>query len=281
MKKNLFFSIIVLLCCFSFNLNAAIEVGVTIPPQQEPVLAVMGTNVQVRVLMDGNQNPHFFRPSAKRLSEIAGCDLYFTIGFPGEENVEKKFSAIGKPRLVSMQEEGLAHNHGESGHNHHACGVGIDTHYWTSPLKLKEFAHVVYEQACELMPSEKEYFKQNLENYEQRCDKVLAEGRAAIKAAGVEHILTYHPALGNYASAMGITQLTIEKDGRAPTLGVVARVVTEARNHGIKKLFVQNSGELAQSKVILERLGATAIEIHILSSEPLALIEQITSALTN
>ena len=79
---------------------------------------------------------------------------------------------------------------------------------------------------------------------------------------------------------MGITQLTIEKDGRAPTLGVVARVVTEARKHGIKKIFVQNSGEASQSKVILDRLDATAIEIHILTETPLALIEEITSVLT-
>ena len=257
-----------------------LQVGVTIPPQKEPVLAVMGTNVQVRILMEGNQNPHFFRPSAKRLSEIAACNLYFTIGFPGEENVEKKFSSIGKPRLVSMLEEGQEHHHGEADHDHHVCGAGIDTHYWTSPSKLKEFAHVVYEQACELMPSETEYFKQNLETYEQRCDKVLAEGKAAIKAADVEYVLTYHPALGNYASAMGITQLTIEKDGRAPTLGVVARVVTEARKHGIKKIFVQNSGEASQSKVILDRLDATAIEIHILTETPRALIEEITSVLT-
>lgn len=266
----------------SIQLSAdVLHVGVTIPPQQEPVKAVMGTNVVVHVLMDGNQNPHFFRPSAKRLSELAACDLYFTIGFPGEENVEKKFSSIGTPKLVSMIGEDSNHHHHHHHHHHHgACGGDVDTHYWTSPLKLKEFAHIVCEEACILMPESAEYFKQNLHIYEQRCNEVIEEGRAAFKSAGVTHILTYHPALGNYASAMGLTQLAIEKGGRPPTIGVIADIVTTSRKFNIQKIFVQNSGEAEQSKVILRMLNASAITIQLLSPEPLALIQQITFELT-
>lgn len=274
MKLPTFFLGIFVFCAYACA--DIISVGVTIPPQLEPVKAVMGTNVVVQVLMEGNQNPHFFRPSAKRLVALAECDLYFTIGFPGEENVEKKFASIGKPKLVSMI-GGDSHHH----HKQHsgACGGGLDTHYWTSPLKLKEFAHIAYGEAIKLMPEAEAYFKQNLIAYEQRCDKVLEEGRAALKAANVTHIFTYHPALGNYASAMGLTQLAIEKDGREPTLGVVAKVVTEARKHKVKKLFVQNSGEADRSRVILDRLGASSITIQILSSKPLDIIQQITKAL--
>lgn len=256
-----------------------LNVGVTIPPQLEPVKAIFGTNAIVHVLMDSNQNPHFFRPSAKKLSSLANCDLYFTIGFPGEENVEKKFKSRGKPSLVPMLEEVSTHSLYE--HNQdNSCG-DTDIHYWTSPIKLKAMARVVCLEACKLMPSASDYFKGNLTNYEKACDKVLEDGQMALKAAGVSHVLTYHPALGNYASAMCITQLSIEKDGRAPTLGVVAKVVTEAHKYQIKKLFVQNSGEAGQSKIVLSRLGAEPIIIQVLSSEPLELIKQITDELVN
>lgn len=281
MKQNLISIAIILLGNISFTNAANFVVGVTIPPQQEPVQAVMGTNVVVKVLMDGNQNPHFFCPSAKRLVALAECDLYFTIGFPGEKNVENKFASIGKPKLVQMLESISEHRHHHHGHKHNNCGGTTDIHYWTSPLKLKEMAKTVCAEAIKLMPEEEAYFKQNLTAYEAQCDKVLEEGKEVLKSAGVTHIFTYHPALGNYASAMGITQLAIEKDGREPTLGVVANVVTGARKHKVKKLFVQNSGEAQSSKVILNHLDVSLVIIKLLSSEPLALIQQITEELGN
>lgn len=271
MKLKLIFLQIFVFCAYACA--DVLCVGATIPPQQEPIIAVMGTNVNVKTLMDGNQSPHFFRPSAKRLAEFVECDIYFTIGFPGEESVEKKFASDGKPMLVSMVGSITAHNHA-----HENCEA-IDIHYWTSPIELKKMAKSVYREACRLMPAQEEYFKSNLQSYEKRCDQVLEESRAALSKAGVKHILSFHPALGNYASAMGISQLAIEKDGRAPTLKVVAAVVAEARKHNIKKLFVQNTGEAEQSKVVLERLDATAITIPLLSSAPLKLIEEITAEL--
>jgi zinc transport system substrate-binding protein len=274
MKSNVaqIFGVIVAFFCVSLK-AIVLEVGVTIPPQREPVVAVMGTNVNVHVLIEGNQNPHFFKPGAKRLAELSDCEIYFTIGFPGEENVEKKFASNGKPVLVSMVGRATAHNH-----EHENCEA-TDIHYWTSPIELKKMAQSVYREACRLMPAQEEYFKSNLQAYEKRCDQVLEESRAALLKAGVKHVLSFHPALGNYASAMGISQLAIEKDGRAPTLKVVAAVVTEARKHSIKKLFVQNSGEAEQSKMIVDRLGVAPFVIQLLSPEPLKLIEQITAEL--
>ena len=277
MKLKLIFLQIFVFCAYACA--DVLCVGATIPPQQEPIIAVMGTNVNVKILMDGNQSPHFFRPSAKRLAEFVECDIYFTIGFPGEESVEKKFASIGNVKIVPMLDNISHHSHHNNHHNKNLCGEDIDTHYWTSPLKLKEMAKIVFYEACKLQPESAEYFEQNLNSYEKRCDLTMKEGRKALEAAGVTHILTYHPALGNYAATMGLTQLSIEKDGRAPTLGVVARVVAEARKHNIKKLFVQNTGEAEQSKVVLERLDATAITIPLLSSAPLKLIEEITAEL--
>ena len=50
--------ILLTICLIGLYARAdVLQVGVTIPPQKEPVLAVMGTNVQVRILMEGNQNP--------------------------------------------------------------------------------------------------------------------------------------------------------------------------------------------------------------------------------
>lgn len=68
----------------------------------------------------------------------------------------------------------------------------------------------------EVYPSHKEQFTANYTKFIAEIDSLDAEIRSILTNSGVKAFLIYHPALGYFARDFGVTQMSIEEEGKSP-----------------------------------------------------------------
>jgi zinc transport system substrate-binding protein len=77
--------------------------------------------------------------------------------------------------------------------------------------------------------------------------------------------LIFHPALGYFARDYGLSQISIEMDGKSPTAANMKQVIDIARKNEIKDVFIQMEFERESAQAVATELGGKVIEIDPMS----------------
>ena len=77
----------------------------------------------------------------------------------------------------------------------------------------------------------------------------------------------YHPALTYFADEYGLTQLSIEADGKEPSAASMRALVDEAREAGVRVVFVQQEFDRKHAESLAAEIGARIVTIHPLSAD--------------
>ena len=78
----------------------------------------------------------------------------------------------------------------------------------------------------------------------------------------IKKFIIYHPALSYFANDYGLEQISIEKDGKEPAADYMKRLVSQAKEAGIKTIFVQKEFDLSLIKSFADEVGATIEPIN-------------------
>jgi zinc transport system substrate-binding protein len=252
-----------------------ISAFVSIPPLAFFVERIAGGHADVQVLVGPGQSPVTFEPAAKQMSSLARADVFFTVGVPFEEVLLPRIRD-NMPRLdlvdtrAGIQLRDIAHEPllgqpvGEgSGHVHH----GPDPHVWLNPRHARTIAHNVYQTLVRVDSANTGLYESNyrdLVDELERLDEELTELLAPLK--GTE-IVVYHPAYGYFAEAYGLKQVAIEKGGVPPGSKHLASLLKEARQRGVKAIFVQPQFSRSTAETLARAIGARVITIDPLSAD--------------
>jgi zinc transport system substrate-binding protein len=71
--------------------------------------------------------------------------------------------------------------------------------------------------------------------------------------------LVFHPAWGYFADAFGLTQESIERDGKAPAPGDLARIIDAGRAADVRVVFIQPQTSAAAARTVAEAIGARVV----------------------
>lgn len=234
------------------------QIAVSIPPQKWLVERLAGEDVGVTVVIDASANHETYQPSDRQATEIQRADLYFAVGLPMErarwfEPIRKRLRVVDCTAGVTARElEG--HSCGGEDHDHHHHGQR-DPHIWTSPLTLKVQAKTMASALAELLPGREARVQERLAALEKELDALHEELAATLGPCRGKAMFVFHPAWGYFADAYGIEQIAIEQEGKTPTDAELTSLQRQARERGVKVIFVQPQISSRAADAVAKAIG--------------------------
>ncbi len=247
------FFLLLIFLLSSVSVNAKPTVLVTIAPYAYFVKRMAGDLVQMEILVPPGSNPHIFEPTPKQVGEAGRAALWLRI----EEPFEKKVLSVFKEQNQKLVTLNLLDNVVLLKDSHACCHEAVDRHVWLDPKIVMGQVKHIQSLLIAYYPDYKEAIVENTTRLLadlQALDKRLT---ARLSPYTNTTFLVSHPAFGYFARAYGLTQLSIEHEGKDPLPRQVVSMLQEVRARGVSRVITQpqynNKGaELVANKLKLK-----------------------------
>jgi zinc transport system substrate-binding protein len=174
-------------------------------------------------------------------------------------------------RLQEEHEEGEE----EEGHAGEEEG-GPDPHVWMSPRLAIRQAQTIRDALIRLDPAGENTYRANYERFAselREVDRQLSESLAPLRG---KELLVYHPAFGYFAEDYGLKQVAVQTGGKEPTARQLARLIEQARERGVRVVFVQPQFSQAGARAVAEAIGGAVVPLDDLPSDYMANLREMS-----
>ena len=259
--------IIIVLITLTTLLSAKMQVCVSILPQAFFVQKIAGDLVDIEVLVKPGSSPATYAPKPSQLKLISDSSLYFTIGVDFEQNWLHRFSSINDEMKLIDTTKGIEKismkndNHEEEEHegHHHK---GLDPHVWLDPILVTSQVNIITDALVKEDPKNSKIYFQNRENFIKELNAVDAEIKKILSNTKDREFIVFHPSFGYFAKRYGLEQITIEKEGKEPSVKHIKKVIDFAKEHQIKRVFVAPQFSQKSAKQIAKLIDGTVTSIN-------------------
>tara|TARA_R110002033_G_scaffold10172_8_gene33411 strand:+ start:19093 stop:19959 length:867 start_codon:yes stop_codon:yes gene_type:complete len=264
MKK--IFYIFLIICS---SLYAQKTVTVSILPQKYFIEKIAKDKVKINVMVKPGFSPATYEPKTSQMKELINSDIYFSIGVPFEESWLSKFTDINKNMLLVDTAKGIKknkmlghHHHGEAEHEeHHHNEESLDPHIWLDPILVKTQAKNILDALVKVDTSNREFYYDNYKNFLIELDNLNTKLSNMLKGIKGKKFMVFHPSWGYFAKRYELEQEAVEKEGKDPKPKEMIALIEEAKDEGIKVLFVAPQFSKVAATTIAENIGGSVIEI--------------------
>lgn len=228
MKKN-FFALLLLFPALLFS--EPVSVLVSVAPYIEIVKRVGGDAVDVKMLVPEGIDSHTFEPSPETLKEALKGKVWFQVGECFEHRVEEAMHGQKSSIETYDLRKALPSNDHDNAH---------DPHIWMSPALMMPQAKMIAAVLEEKIPDSKEAIEKNLHtllNDLQTLSRDI-QRELASKKGGI--IVTAHPSYTLFCEEFHLVQLSIEGEGKEPTLKELATLIQQMKTLHIRTIFAQS-----------------------------------------
>ena len=273
----------VFLFCASFAMGANLTIAVSLPPYANIVKSIGGSRVNVVALIPPSADPHTFEPKPATLKEFAKADAYFSDGSGMDRAWLPRFLGANKNVKVFFLGNDVdwvmdRHHHHEAEASHHE---ELDPHIWTSPKQVMKIAQNVRKVLSSIDSSGRDYYSQRFSYFVNRIEKI--DTRLARSARRLpknqKTFVVFHPSFGYLANDYGLTQLSIEINGKEPKPKDLATVIVEAKKHNVHMVFVQPQFSKRSAETIAKQLDAVVMTIDPLDADFVKTLNYFADAL--
>lgn len=261
---------------------------------------VGGDWIEVETIVGEGDDCHDYSPTPRQLAGIAKANLIFSgdLGFEGNFFV-KLGDGIDAPKEISLL-EGLdlldgscgecEHGHGEEvaaeggevAHEHHDHDHAElkDPHVWLSPKMLMQQADRVASILKEFtVPAAAADIDANVAALKADLTAVHEELTQALEPMKGQTFYVYHGAFAYFAQAYGLKQKAIEVTGRRPTPKQLAGIAAQAKEDGVKVIFVQPQFDQSSAVSLAETIGGTVQELDPLEKDIIGNLRTLAAAI--
>lgn len=258
--------LLLLVSCGAPQKSASRIVSVTILPQQYMAQEIAGERFEVNCVVPQNSNPEAYDPTPEQLMKVEQSEAYMRVGMLGFELSWMDRLERNNPNMrvydtsqgIDMIEGCHTHTHGNGEvHTHFA-----DPHIWCSPRNAGIMAQNMCNAFCELDPAGASFYKANYESLMQRITRVDSLMTDILQPHRGTTFAIYHPSLTYLARDYGMHQLSIEYEGRENSVLSLKSIVDEARDAGVKVVFVQKEFNSRQVETFAQEVGAEVVTIN-------------------
>lgn len=232
------------------------KVIVSVPPYIYFVKKIAEDTVDVQAMIPPNSNPHLFEPTPQQTALATQADIWFKIGEAFEKYLIDFLKKNNSELIVSDLREKIDLIPYEK--STHACHDHLDfkdVHIWTSPRLAKIQAETIARALIEKYPQNRDLYSKNLSTFLKELDLLDYEIGQKLSSFKEKAFLISHPAFGYFCKDYGINQISIEYQGKDPTLKKLGKIFDEAKERNIKKVFVQAQYNNKGAAFIAEKLG--------------------------
>lgn len=256
-------------------------ISVSILPQKYFIKRIAGEDFKVNVLIPPGASPASYEPTPRQMQEMSQSSLYLKIGHIPFEKAWLGKLLNGKSKIKSIDiSEGIELIRGpEFRHGDHVHEGGIDPHVWSSPKTAKQLVAKTFKVLVELAPEKKQEYTMNYMKLMADINIMDKGAEAIFSQMPSKAFMIYHPALSYIARDYGLTQISIEHNGKAPSPAHMKEMLELAKKHNIKVIFLQKQFNIENAKTIAAEIDADLIQIDPLSEDWLTEMNRILSYL--
>jgi zinc transport system substrate-binding protein len=239
-------------------------ITVSILPQKYLVERIAGSNFRINVLVPPGSSAETYEPTPLQMQDISKSALYFRIGYMEFENT--------LIRNIQAQNKGVNFVNTADGieliaadivdHGDHVHMYGVDPHVWLSIPEVKIQLKNITGALIGIDPENADYYNNNYNLFTDELTELHNTLLEKFSSSKRKTFLIFHPALGYFARDYGLSQISIEMDGKSPTAANMKRVIDLARKEDINDVFIQMEFERESALAVSRELGGKVIEIN-------------------
>jgi zinc transport system substrate-binding protein len=260
-----------------FNSDDTPIIAVSIVPQASFVKAVAGDLADVVTSIPPGYSPANYEPTPKDVQKLSGSKIYFSIGVPAENIILSKISAINNDIKIIKLAKKISHKYAEL----EFSPGKRDPHIWMSPKRVVEMIKIIEEEIKKIDPQNKQTYEKNADEYILKLHKLDKKIKNSIEKSTQKNFLIYHPALGYFADDYGLEMITVEKEGKKPTIKQLQEIIDYARSKNIKTIFYQKEIYGGEAETLAEEINGVTKEIAPLSPDYIENLAKIAKYIIN
>lgn len=275
----LFFAFQTFVALCGAEAGEVINAAVSIPPQSYFVERLGRDHVKTLVMVRPGESPATYEPTPKQMAKLGQTRVYFRIGVSFEKVFLPKLKRNYPNMLIVDTRRGIKlrtmAGRGQDRHEHGRAG--LDPHIWMSPRLVGIQAVTICGELKRLAPNHANEFEANLKAFQADLDTLDARIAQALAPFKGKTLFVFHPAYGYFAEAYGLKQKAIEIEGKEPGPKSLIRIINQAKQEGVKVIFVQPEFSGRSAKTIAKAIGGAVIPLDPLAKDYLKNLGEMAS----
>jgi len=241
-------------------------ITVTIEPQRYFAEQLADSLFRIECMVPAGTSPETYDPTPAQMANLTHSKAYFCIGNIGFEEVWIDKLKQNFPQIRFFDNSnGIPLIMGHSHADNHSHKQGIDPHTWSSPKAARLIVQNMHDAFVEIDPVNKDRYTVNLQHLLEKIDTIDEKITQILQHSSQKAFIIYHPALTYFARDYGLTQYSIETDGKEPSPEQLRTLMKTAKEKGIKTVFVQQEFDRKNAELVARETGCRLIVINPLS----------------
>ena len=107
-----------------------------------------------------------------------------------------------------------------------------------------------------------DFYKNNYKNFLAKLDKLHLKLENSLKDVKGKKFMVFHPSWGYFAKRYNLVQEAVEKEGKEPKPKEIINLINEAKEEGIKIVFVAPQFSMQSAKIIANGINGKVVVIN-------------------
>ena len=246
-------------------------VTVSILPQKYFVEKIAQDKVLVNLMVKPGFSPATYEPKTVQMKELSNSEIYFSIGVPFEsfwlekfKNANENMEIIDTSKGIKKQAIQKHHHHEDEHHEHneHHDDESLDPHIWLDPILVKTQAKNILDALVKIDMKNQKFYYENYKKFLLDLDALHLKLTNSLKEYRGKKFMVFHPSWGYFASRYDLEQEAVEKEGKEPKPKEIMNLINEAKEEGIKIVFVAPQFSKNSAKIIANGIEGKVVVIN-------------------
>ncbi|WP_104734998.1 metal ABC transporter solute-binding protein, Zn/Mn family [Hanstruepera ponticola] len=202
-----------------------------------------GDLINIEGLMGSGVDPHLYKASEGDVTKLANADIIFYNGLHLEGKLVEVFEKMGTQNIKTVAVSDAIDKNTLIGSEYFASNY--DPHIWFDITYWEQVTQFVVNKLSEAVPSEKDTFKANGDNYLSQLNNLKTEINATINALPKEKriLVTAHDAFNYFGKAFEFEVVGLQGLSTATEAGVqdVQKLAAFIIDKKVNAIFVESS----------------------------------------
>ena len=273
-------SLFIVLLLGAMQLSGAVkkyDITVGTAPEKFIVQKICGKTLQIECLMPHGKNMHDFNVTPSMLKAVGQSKIFFHAGLLFESQIAEAIHN-SSTKIVDIAAHIPKLHMANAINNEHNANIE-DVHTWFSYRNLSAMADEVYKVLSENYARHADEFKKNHDMFLLEIKKSREEAAKKLRRFAGRTFLTHHAAFGYFAHDFNLKQLPFEFNGRDITPRHAAILSKYAREHNLKRIFIQHTASSNVRRALQNSTNAGLVILNPADEDVLGTMNRFASEL--